>query len=236
MRERQVEKDARSLKQRLDLLIAQDSEMETFGASGYQDCHQFRLGKPLTEEAISEFESIYTVRLPEEYRAFLKHVGNGGAGPGFGVEPLSSAAPNGGESQGERSLAAQFPYTRAVRIDLEAESRLESEYEGDFPGCLYLSDLGCGIHGFLVVTGPCRGQVWTDETSNGRGIWPTAFHFNAWYSEWLDQAFLQLYSKKLDRLQEVQFAMTSPERFRQYLTTIERLKAGEGSGGLRQSW
>ncbi|MEO7720025.1 MAG: SMI1/KNR4 family protein [Capsulimonas sp.] len=232
MTEGQGEKAAGSLKRRLDLLIKQDPEMETFGASGYGECHQFQLGEPLTEEAIAEFEASYAVRLPEEYRDFLKYVGNGGAAPGYGLEPLFSAVPTDGGRRGRRYLSTPFKHTQAVGSDPKQEHLLEAEYEGYFPGCLYLADHGCGIHDFLIVSGPCRGQVWTDGTCDDHGVWPTSLNFNSWYSDWLDQSFLQLYSKKLARSQYVQFAAPSPERFGQFLTILDRLKADERSGGL----
>jgi len=50
--------------------------------------HQYRLNPVLDEQAILTFEKRHNVRLPEDYRAFLLHVGNGGAGPYCGVLPL----------------------------------------------------------------------------------------------------------------------------------------------------
>ncbi|MER7832295.1 SMI1/KNR4 family protein [Streptomyces sp. NPDC095602] len=46
------------------------------------------LEDPLTEEELADLELYCGVRLPDEYRDFLLHVGAGGAGPTYGVFPV----------------------------------------------------------------------------------------------------------------------------------------------------
>lgn len=55
-----------------------------FGALG----HKWILEDPLTPDELAELEAQTGARLPEEYRAFLLHVGAGGAGPAYGVFPV----------------------------------------------------------------------------------------------------------------------------------------------------
>lgn len=50
--------------------------------------HGWVLEKPLSEGELGELEAQIGVRLPEEYRTFLLHVGAGGAGPAHGLFPV----------------------------------------------------------------------------------------------------------------------------------------------------
>ncbi len=47
--------------------------------------HRFCLHPTLSEGTIREFENNHRITLPSEYRSFLIHIGNGGAGPGYGL-------------------------------------------------------------------------------------------------------------------------------------------------------
>jgi hypothetical protein len=57
---------------------------KVFGALG----HKWVLEEPLARGELAELEAQIGVRLPEEYRAFLLHVGAGGAGPAYGLFPV----------------------------------------------------------------------------------------------------------------------------------------------------
>jgi hypothetical protein len=50
--------------------------------------HGFRTHPPLAEEAVRQFEARHRIVLPQDYRGFLIHVGNGGAGPAYGLFKL----------------------------------------------------------------------------------------------------------------------------------------------------
>lgn len=47
--------------------------------------HGFRTHAPLSEQTVREFEAHHYITLPADYRGFLIHVGNGGAGPAYGL-------------------------------------------------------------------------------------------------------------------------------------------------------
>ena len=74
--------DAMQLRDSLRRLSA--SRTAIFGANS----HSFLLNPPLTETEMSAFEQRHSIRLPAEYRHFLGCIGNGGAGPYYGVFPL----------------------------------------------------------------------------------------------------------------------------------------------------
>ena len=62
-------------------LARRDRELMHFGASR----HRYRFNPPLAEREVTAFEQRHGIRLPQDYRGFLIEVGNGGAGPHYGV-------------------------------------------------------------------------------------------------------------------------------------------------------
>ena len=64
-----------------------DPEFRLFGARE----HRHRLNPPLSTEEILAFEKRMGVELPAAYRTFLATVGNGGAGPHYGLFGLAEA-------------------------------------------------------------------------------------------------------------------------------------------------
>src|SRR5262245_26584807 len=74
----------------------------------YKDAkHKGRLNPVLSEEELVAFERKHRITLPEEYRTFLREVGNGGLGPGDGLSPLAEAA----EKSPSRDLDKPFPFS-----------------------------------------------------------------------------------------------------------------------------
>ena len=50
--------------------------------------HGFRLNPCLSDSDLQKFEQSHAIKLPAEYSYFLRRVGNGGAGPYYGIFPL----------------------------------------------------------------------------------------------------------------------------------------------------
>src|SRR5262245_5439146 len=173
--------------------------------------HGFVLNPPLTEPQVAEFEAAHRIRLPDEYRRFLIEVGNGGAGPYYGLFRL-------GERMHLRDLrpwtendgvvgvpAEPFPHSgpwndltgeppEEDEGDESYDARMEAFEEQYFSprhmdGAIPIADLGCALGHWLVVTGPEAGHVWCDHRSEGGGIFPLAaaererVTFLQWYSD-----------------------------------------------------
>ncbi|MDY6940315.1 MAG: SMI1/KNR4 family protein [Cyanobacteriota bacterium] len=64
---------------KLDRLCHLDRQFAVFGSA----THQYHLQPCLSESELLEFEQNYEVKLPPDYRQFLKCIGNGGAGPHY---------------------------------------------------------------------------------------------------------------------------------------------------------
>lgn len=169
--------------------------------------HGFQLLPPLAEEQVVAFEQRYEVELPPEYRAFITILGNGGAGPDYGLFPLAEALHH--EWRGpvaDDFLRTSYPHTdvydpdrdpaeRAFYAALSARNLSGEEWDEEdrrhiaqqTAGTLLVSDGGCGMWKYLVVTGPTRGELWIDGTSAGQGIRPLRLGFLDWYEGWLDR-------------------------------------------------
>ncbi len=51
--------------------------------------HRYEFAAPLDEDAVSACEVALAVRLPADYRAFVREVAASGAGPGYGLVPIA---------------------------------------------------------------------------------------------------------------------------------------------------
>ena len=69
------------LAETLRQLRTEDTRLRVFGSPA----HGYHLNPPLSEDEIQAFEADHGIRLPEEYRLFLRVVGNGGPGPAYGL-------------------------------------------------------------------------------------------------------------------------------------------------------
>jgi hypothetical protein len=171
---------------KLAALRRADPGLEVYGAS----THRYHLNPPLSEREVLAFEARARVTVPNEYRAYLLEFANGGAGPDNGVFPLDLS----------RDLDAwrlDEPFPVPTELAREVISRPQGKrflegFEGDeLPGCMELSDGGCGIMAFLVFAGEQRGIVWYSGAYNE--LHPSASDtgaqvgFLAWYEEWLDK-------------------------------------------------
>ena len=76
--------DTARLYEKLTELRHRDTQFQLFGAS----THRYLLNPCLPEDNLREVEAQYGITLPEDYRRFLLFMGNGGAGPGYGMYPL----------------------------------------------------------------------------------------------------------------------------------------------------
>lgn|GEM_PF-951979 len=183
---------------KLDQLSNTDAKRELFGAA----THQYRLNPVLRTEQVRTFETEHQVQLPEDYVAFLTLIGDGGAGPFYGLRPLETTRicffdHTGQEDHQYFDLARPFPHTRKWNMEaaLEAvDDQLEAAYEAGNEkleeqlfekkwdlisgtehdqGRLYLADYGCGVQVSLIVNGKEKGHMWTDARINDGGIYPS---------------------------------------------------------------
>jgi hypothetical protein len=175
--------------------------------------HRFRLNSPSNEAEVSDFEERHGVTLPAGYRLFLLHAGDGGAGPYYGIDPLSRWD-EGFEEEAETPgfLASPSPLTPGPALVLAwraAAERARRRSQGDLrpgdppglewrefvpgkwevwgQGTIHLCDQGCSFSARLVVSGTARGRIlYLDAQGWNPPYFVKDLNFLDWYERWLD--------------------------------------------------
>lgn len=70
---------------KITALKEKDPDLNLFGS----ESHAYKLNQPLSNQTLTEFENEHQITLPQDYRAFLEQIGNGGMGPYYGLETLA---------------------------------------------------------------------------------------------------------------------------------------------------
>ncbi|MEH2056089.1 MAG: SMI1/KNR4 family protein [Nostoc sp.] len=174
------------LKKKLTQLAILDATFEVFGS----ESHQYQFKPCLSNKDIQVFESRYNITLPSEYRNFLLEVGNGGAGPGYGLSGLwgieyEDVIPEKLYHENYEILSKAFPWKKAWNdLDLIVDNNTNSVVKSDayfddkfIQGTLTITNYGCGIYAMLVITGEQSGKIWIDDRTNDNGIYPASLSF-----------------------------------------------------------
>ena len=181
--------DMDRIRQKLAALAAGDPDLKRFGADG----HKYRLSPPLSPEEISRMEAEHKMTLPEEYRAFLLELGDGGTGPYYGIQPLANAIKYSDIARDPATLSKRFPlnkplllfdecvgegtwddYYRRIETDEKYYDKVQrciSRFNKPYytQGTLYLCDYGDAIAFRLVVTGRESGNMWIEDRAGDFG-------------------------------------------------------------------
>ncbi|GGN57992.1 hypothetical protein GCM10010112_11460 [Actinoplanes lobatus] len=174
--------------------------------------HGWELEPSLTAGELAELETQIGVELPAGYRTFLLEAGRGGAGPSFGLFPARRVDGRWTWADSPTSvhtLIRPFAHIRGFtphdylreRSAISGTEDLWGEIPEEIPedaahsdGLLYLCHHGCALWAALVVSGPSRGEMWTDYCADGEGFQPeqnpdgTRMTFTDWYRTWLTGA------------------------------------------------
>jgi hypothetical protein len=187
--------DVQSCTARLRLL---DQRRVVFGSGK----HDYSFAPVLGAEQVLAFEQRHSIVLPAEYRAFITQVGNGGAGPFYGVLPMSLESPQ-----------ITQPWTYDTRHEVVADE----EFDTDPPGAITIAEYGCGIFVLLIVNGHRAGEIWWDaryetgfdpiEQTDG-----TRLRFDNW---WL--GIMNGHLSRLERVRALMNARTPHEEIHQQL-------------------
>ena len=192
-----------------------DADLKQFGA----ESHKYQWNPPASLKEIEEFEQETGIVLPDGYRNFLLQAGNGGAGPFYGIFPISA-------SKGWPIEPDKLPWLAPDKSVEELE---------DVPdwkrGCIPIGSQGDTYITCLMVTGPDRGRVVYIEYERSWIFFPREPDFLSWYTRWLreaaagydmgwfgifldgDEETLQKYYAQADTEEERLLAIDSMEKF-----------------------
>lgn len=182
-----------------------DPKYEMFGASA----HQYRLNPPVSKTFVCEVEEKYHFLLPEDYVQFITEVGDGGAGPDYGISPFKTILTMGSSPGAEKfreayrcSLANAFKLRPMESDEVEEYAFAREAYERnpekffvndkevdeytlcDTDGYLVLGTHGCQWDFGIITAGERRGQIF--DTDNELGYRFIAHSFSEFYQDWLD--------------------------------------------------
>jgi hypothetical protein len=182
----------------LKTLAAADTKFCVFGSNG----HNYKLHQPLSDSIVADLESRYAIKLPDDYRNFITQIGNGGAGPAYGLFKFGEHDDGYGHRKWDGSyligdIAKQFRHTElwnhtpefwAARPEFDDDTPenevdrlgdhwtnlLEAEYWNGsvMDGAIPICHLGCAYRQWLVVNGPQYSFVWNDDRADNRGLSP----------------------------------------------------------------
>lgn len=171
--------------------------------------HRYRLNPPISVSFVRMVEEKYGFSLPEDYFRFITEVGDGGAGPDYGIVPfgdfLIEEKSPGAEKFKEayrRSLANSFIPRQMLADEVEDYAFTRAAYEQN-PDSYFIYEKPddnalCGTDGFLVLgthgcqwdfgiitVGDKRGQVFDTDNEGAYGF--ASGSFNEFYQSWLDR-------------------------------------------------
>ena len=173
------------IRQKLRTVPGRRGRSHSFG----EEKHGFRLNPPLSEWQVRDFEDRHGIRLPEGYRLFLLHLGDGGAGPYYGLHPLSRALDLADEPT-EGDLARPCPLVPGMPREEDWLERLGCSADECFRGTIPIVHQGCTHYSLLVVSGAARGRVVNVDEDLQPPHFPDDPDFLSWYERWLDEMAL----------------------------------------------
>nr|WP_231116817.1 SMI1/KNR4 family protein [Paenibacillus polymyxa] len=185
------------IKNKLDQAMRQDTDFSVFGASP----HQYKVNEKLTAKALADWQAHNQVTLPEPYAQFLTNIGNGGAGPYYGIYSIEKAT---SYTERQALLAKSVLYPAMTKQEwnhltepLTSDEDIPDEEYDDarnkvLGGMLCIGTQGCEYDMYLVLEGKHRGRI--VYTSGFYPDHPFFFvyedSFLDWYERWLDEIIL----------------------------------------------
>lgn len=189
-----------TLQKRIDQILKKLSQVRQQDLSCFgSESHRFRMNNLAEESELALFESEHGVALPACYRSFLLHIGNGGAGPYYGIYKLQRWDEI-LESTGEESPLNNWRNHDCPSNFLKLPCPLHPEMErvddwedqfsqvvSPYQGMITIGTQGCSYMMGLIISGDCSGRVVYLDGDGGPPYVVRETDFLAWYERWLDE-------------------------------------------------
>jgi len=161
---------------KLDMAQKYETEFRAFGSKK----HKYILNAPAPLSLVKEYQDTFQVNLPIEYVAFITQIGNGGAGPNYGIQSLKLDLPPAWSVERMRN---QY----AAPSQLSTVSRAKkTARDGIYNGLKPICDPGGGGFIWMIVNGESKGRIVNIPESPHL---PVTFYdeitFLDWYESWI---------------------------------------------------
>lgn len=182
------------IRRKLVLAAQADPDYQVFGAKS----HRYRMNERLSPVELQRFEQTHGIVLPEAYAAFLTEIGNGGAGPYYGIHPLGTKQSIELDRIGQPATLRPKTSpdiagggTHAPAPDPDPDTMSDEEYDEwvarQVQGLLNIGEQGCSYETMLVITGENRGKVVYLDLGSHRSFFTYEANFLDWFERWLDE-------------------------------------------------
>lgn len=188
------------IKKLVEIASKADADNKVFGASS----HKYRLNPIVSIETVRQFEKKYHITLPEEYIFFLTRVGNGGAGPYYGLYPLEKLELYNEYLQAlshhpeadypiliDRNMTAASWNARIgmLKNDAYSDEAYDTVMKQISSGTLIIGTQGCTYDNLLMCRGSETGKMvyidWNLETDYPPFL--TGMTFLDWYENFFEE-------------------------------------------------
>jgi len=193
---------AKYIKKLIQKVANKDKNYKIFGS----DSHKYLLNETVSLEQVRAFEAKYQVELPEEYVFFITKVGNGGAGPFYGIDPLcldeeyekhyqklsKPTKYNDDYLQFYKKCLALSEKEKLDEDFFEEEYNIEDDdinFDDCLDGVLNINTQGCTFDTLLVLNGSRKGELvyidWNFELYNPPRL--INMTFLEWYQSFFEE-------------------------------------------------
>lgn len=176
------------IKEKILLAKEKDSRFDVFGSTK----HKYEWNAPISSEEVQDFENRNNITLPEGFKLFITEIGNGGAGPYYGIYKVATSSHDGYLSKPCKlhpnlSNEEWGHLTSFEDDDNLTDEQYDSHYDALFQGMLRIGTQGCTYDMMLVVSGEYKGRVVYIDGDLQKPFFTYENNFLDWYERWLDE-------------------------------------------------